>query len=290
MTCCRKLTTCPPTLAVALALLLVSGHAGANPTGPTVVSGNSTFTSSGTTLTITNSSSAIINWQSFSIPASSITQFIQQSNASAVLNRVVTGNPSSILGTLQSNGAVFIVNPNGVIFGAGAQINTPSLTATTGQISDGSFLSGAPIIATGASSFVSSGPFALGGTLTVYTSAITLNGPINGGGPFSFSTSGNLIIDNGGTPGSITIPGGSTVTTGTGSGSNSGAGVTITGGETVAAAYISSVRNNTVGSGAAATTHTIIDGSAPAPHVAAPVVPAAANRVRIVLEKREPLY
>jgi large exoprotein involved in heme utilization and adhesion len=61
---------------------------------------------------------------------------------SAVLNRVVGGDPSSILGTLQSNGRVFLINPNGIMFGAGAQINVAGLVASTLNLSDADFLSG----------------------------------------------------------------------------------------------------------------------------------------------------
>ena len=65
-----------------------SGVAAANPSGPTVVNGQVTFSQQGNTLAITNSPNAIINWQSFSINAHETTRFLQQSASSAVLNRV----------------------------------------------------------------------------------------------------------------------------------------------------------------------------------------------------------
>src|SRR5690606_14902950 len=87
---------------------------------------------------------AIINWQSFSIGANEITRFIQQSQASAVLNRVTGGggaiDPSVILGALQSNGRVFLINPSGITFGAGAQIDVAGLVASTLDISNADFL------------------------------------------------------------------------------------------------------------------------------------------------------
>src|SRR6185436_7820417 len=62
----------------------------ANPTGPQVVSGAVTFQGLGSkNLNVTNSPGAIINWQGFSIGASEVTRFTQQSATSAVLNRVV---------------------------------------------------------------------------------------------------------------------------------------------------------------------------------------------------------
>ena len=84
----------------------------ANPTGPVVANGQVSFAQQGNTLAVTNSPNAIINWQSFSIGATEATRFIQQSASSAVLNRVTGIDPSVILGTLQSNGKVFLINPS----------------------------------------------------------------------------------------------------------------------------------------------------------------------------------
>jgi filamentous hemagglutinin family protein len=114
-----------------------------NPTGPTVVNGIATIVPNGSTLTITNSPRAIINWQGFSIGAGETTRFLQQSAASAVLNRVTTANnPSEILGSLQSNGRVFLVNPSGILFGNGAQVDVAGLVASTLQMSDADFMAG----------------------------------------------------------------------------------------------------------------------------------------------------
>src|SRR6267143_6294666 len=110
------------------ALMCVAGQlAHANPVGPAVVNGNVTFATQGNLLSVTNTPGAIINWQQFSIGSNEATRFIQQSAASAVLNRVIGADPSSILGTLQSNGRVFLINPNGILFGAGARIDVAGL-------------------------------------------------------------------------------------------------------------------------------------------------------------------
>src|SRR3990170_4638099 len=78
----------------------------ANPVAPAVVSGQASFATAGRTLAVTNSPNAIINWQGFSIGTGETTRFVQQSAASAVLNRVVGQDHSAILGTLSSNGKV----------------------------------------------------------------------------------------------------------------------------------------------------------------------------------------
>ncbi|TAN41323.1 MAG: filamentous hemagglutinin N-terminal domain-containing protein, partial [Nitrospirae bacterium] len=112
------------------------------PIGQQVVSGSATFDKQGNTLTIKNSPNAIINWQGFSINTNETTRFIQQSSSSAVLNRVVGQDPSSILGALLSNGHVFLINPNGIFFGKGATIDVNGLIASTLNLSNHDFLAG----------------------------------------------------------------------------------------------------------------------------------------------------
>jgi filamentous hemagglutinin family protein len=97
----------------------------------------------GNTLQITNSPRAVINWQGFSIGAGETTRFVQPFPASVVLNRVTSAhNPSQILGTLESNGRVFLVNPGGIVFGKNAQVDVAGLVASSLNLSDGDFLSG----------------------------------------------------------------------------------------------------------------------------------------------------
>ena len=51
-------------------------------------------------------------------------------------------DPSVILGSLSANGKVFLINPNGVLFGRGAQVNVGGLVASTLGISDADFMAG----------------------------------------------------------------------------------------------------------------------------------------------------
>jgi filamentous hemagglutinin family protein len=119
-----------------------AGNAIANPLGPQVVNGQAGFINQGNTLSVTNTPGAIINWQSFSINPGELTRFIQQNPNSAVLNRITGGDPSQILGALQSNGKVFLINPNGILFGQGAQIDVNGLVASSLNISNEDFLTG----------------------------------------------------------------------------------------------------------------------------------------------------
>ncbi|MFS2023956.1 filamentous hemagglutinin N-terminal domain-containing protein [Massilia sp. GER05] len=114
----------------------------AAPTLPQVVAGQATFNQQGNVFSITNTPGAIINWQSFNIGAGEVTRFIQQSADSAVLNRVLGQDPTKILGALQSNGKVFLINPNGILFGQGARVDVNGLVASTLNISDADFQAG----------------------------------------------------------------------------------------------------------------------------------------------------
>ncbi len=116
--------------------------AAANPVGPEVISGQVGFHQAGNTLTVTNSPGAIIHWDSFSIAQGEITRFVQQSAASQVLNRIVGHDPSQILGSLQSNGQVFLINPNGIVFGPNAQVDVAGLVVSPLKFSNTDFLAG----------------------------------------------------------------------------------------------------------------------------------------------------
>ncbi|MCY0858733.1 filamentous hemagglutinin N-terminal domain-containing protein [Cupriavidus sp. D39] len=86
---------------------------------------------------------AAIDWHSFNVGAGNTVQFAQPSTSAQVLNRVVglTGT-SQILGTITANGQVYIVNPQGVVFGKGAVVNTGALLATTRGVDPASFMAG----------------------------------------------------------------------------------------------------------------------------------------------------
>eukprot|EP01034_Spumella_vulgaris_P032251 gene32250-39823_t len=114
----------------------------ANPTAPQVVAGQAQFSQQGNVFSITNAPNTIINWQSFSINAGEITRFIQQGGDSKVLNRIVGQDPSKILGSLQSNGKVYLINPNGVLFGKDARVDVNGLVASSLAISNNDFLAG----------------------------------------------------------------------------------------------------------------------------------------------------
>lgn len=126
-------------------LLAFTVYSAANPLDGKVVSGDATITAPDPqTLSVTQTTDrAIINWREFNIEAGETTRFVQPGSESWILNRVTGSNdPSRILGNLEANGNVIIVNPDGIHFGAGAQVDVNRLIATTSGISNENFNTG----------------------------------------------------------------------------------------------------------------------------------------------------
>jgi len=125
-------------------IALVPSALYANPTGEQVVGGAAGFNrpDAATLIVNQNTDRAVVNWNSFSIANGELTKFVQPSSSSAVLNRVVTANPSAIYGTLQANGNVYLINPGGVLVGAGGVVNTASFVASTHDINTEEFMNG----------------------------------------------------------------------------------------------------------------------------------------------------
>lgn len=141
----KHLRTTPFTLGPLATSLLLCFAAGAHaaPQGGAVAAGTASIGQSGNTTTITQTSAnAVLNWQSFGIAAGEAVQFRQPGPSSVALNRVLGPNPSAIFGSLSANGQVFLVNPNGVLFGQGASVNVGGLVASTLDITDANFMAG----------------------------------------------------------------------------------------------------------------------------------------------------
>ncbi|HEX4553200.1 MAG TPA: filamentous hemagglutinin N-terminal domain-containing protein, partial [Xanthobacteraceae bacterium] len=130
---------------VTVALLIAPPSAFANPLGANVVGGQATVQGQGSALvTVTQSSqNAIINWNTFNLAPGDKTQFNQLNSSSIALNRVTGGlGPSQIFGAISANGRVFLINPYGILLGAGSQINTAGFLASTHDIANDDFMAG----------------------------------------------------------------------------------------------------------------------------------------------------
>ncbi|MFA4993117.1 MAG: GLUG motif-containing protein, partial [Candidatus Omnitrophota bacterium] len=142
----EKIKMITPKILLIGALLLSAAvsNSYANPEGESVAAGSASFDRSvANTLTVnTASNNTIINYNSFNIAANETTRFNQPNAGSAVLNRVVGADPSSIYGTMSSNGKIFLVNPNGILFGPGSRVDAPAIIASTLDIANDDFLNG----------------------------------------------------------------------------------------------------------------------------------------------------
>ena len=113
-------------------LVGVSGGLWAAPQGGQVVSGSGSIGTSGSTTTITQASDKLsVNWQSFNVAKTESVNFLQPSASALAVNRIFDTQGSQILGKINANGQVWLINPNGVIFGKDAQINVGGLLAST---------------------------------------------------------------------------------------------------------------------------------------------------------------
>ncbi|NWF71650.1 MAG: filamentous hemagglutinin N-terminal domain-containing protein [Nitrospirae bacterium] len=123
---------------------LSSAPAGlANPVNPAVVAGEATIAGVGTDLVTIQQASqhAVIHWSQFNLAPGEVTSFLQPVGGVA-LNRIFDASPSLINGALNATGTVFLLNPNGVLFGANAQVNVGGLVASTLHMTDADFLAG----------------------------------------------------------------------------------------------------------------------------------------------------
>ncbi|MBL9182613.1 MAG: filamentous hemagglutinin family protein [Verrucomicrobiaceae bacterium] len=80
---------------------------------------------------------AMLEWATFNVGRQTTVKFDQSAggwNAASwiAFNRITdpSGNPSQILGSIEAQGQVYVINQNGIIFGGASEVNTGSLTAS----------------------------------------------------------------------------------------------------------------------------------------------------------------
>ena len=124
-------------LLLATAALATAHLAQAGPLGGQVTTGTGAIQQSGTATTVTqNTRNMSLTWQSFNTKASESVNFVQPSSSAIAVNRILDANPTQFMGRLNANGQVYLINPNGVLFGAGAQVNVGGLVASTLDVAD----------------------------------------------------------------------------------------------------------------------------------------------------------
>ncbi|NIU42649.1 MAG: filamentous hemagglutinin N-terminal domain-containing protein, partial [Gammaproteobacteria bacterium] len=129
---------------VLLLLVAIPCTVPAGPSGGQVVAGSGSVQrpDASTTLIKQQSQALTLDWTSFNVAAHERVQFQQPSSSAAALNRVFDELPSEIHGRLQANGRIFIMNPNGVVFGPGARVEVGALVASSLDIQVDDFMSG----------------------------------------------------------------------------------------------------------------------------------------------------
>ncbi|GAA0889280.1 YDG domain-containing protein [Rhodanobacter soli] len=171
----------------------------ASPSGGQVTVGSGNISQSGLTTTINQHSQNLsLNWQSFNIGADSTVNFVQPNAQSIAVNRIADANGSVILGRLNANGQVFLINPNGVLFGQGAQVNVGGLVASTLDIDDGQLAGGTRHFGgndSGRGSVVNRGTInaAKGGYVALLGPQVTNQGTLNAPGGTVALAGGNAV-------------------------------------------------------------------------------------------------
>jgi filamentous hemagglutinin family protein len=113
------------------------------PTQGLVRTGAGQISQSGSAMTINQSSQRLgIDWQSYNIGANASVRYVQPGRDAVALNRIVGNDASQIYGKLSSNGQVFLVNPNGVLFAPGSKVDVGGLVATSLNLSQEEFAKG----------------------------------------------------------------------------------------------------------------------------------------------------
>lgn len=122
--------------------VVVMSRLWALPTGAEPVAGQVNFVEASNMLDVHAQGKAIIQWEQFNIASQEAVRFHQaDSSRSAILNRVIGGKASDILGSLFSNCPIYLINSKGVFIGSSAVIDTAGFIASTADLEDAQFLS-----------------------------------------------------------------------------------------------------------------------------------------------------
>ncbi|WP_242674683.1 beta strand repeat-containing protein [Phytopseudomonas daroniae] len=113
------------------------------PSNGQISAGSGSISQSGNVLDVTqNSQKLIATWDTFNIGRDAKVNFHQPGTSAVALNRVMSSDASQILGQLNANGQVYLINPSGVLFGSSAAVNVGGLVASTLEIADDDFMAG----------------------------------------------------------------------------------------------------------------------------------------------------
>lgn len=121
-----------------LPVICVSGATCGNSSGiiNNALQGVSGIAIAGNSMTINqNAANAVLHWRSFNVSSDASVNFVQPTSDSVALNRIYQNGASEILGHLNANGRVYLINQNGILFGGGAVVNVAGLIASSLDLS-----------------------------------------------------------------------------------------------------------------------------------------------------------
>ena len=128
------ITLCITTIAITL-LLIPHHHATSQPQLDTITSGTATIQQEATTTTITQTShSTTLNWNSYNINQGHTITYNQPSTSSIAINNIKDTNPSQILGNINANGRIILLNPNGFYIGPNSTISANTFIAAAANL------------------------------------------------------------------------------------------------------------------------------------------------------------
>lgn len=132
-----------------LSLCISYAYAAPLPTGGNFVAGAGSVTSSGSTLTVHQTTSrGVIDWTGFSIGTGNHVVF--DNGTGATLNRVVGSGASNLYGTLKATGSVYLIDPHGIVVGPSGVVSTGGrFVASTLDTPNDAFMKGGALVFAG---------------------------------------------------------------------------------------------------------------------------------------------
>lgn len=113
------------------------------PTQGNIKVGSGQINQTGANMVINQNSPRLgVDWQTYNIGTNSSVTYVQPGREAVALNRVVGNEASQIYGRLTSNGQVFLVNPNGVLFAPGSKVDVGGIVASSLNLSQEDFAKG----------------------------------------------------------------------------------------------------------------------------------------------------
>lgn len=123
------------TMALSGTLTALSPLALAAPAGGSITAGSGSIQSAGAETTVNQQSSVLsIDWQSLNLASDERLTFNQPGREAVALNHILDQQASEIFGQINANGRVFLMNPNGIVFGETARINVGALVSGAFQL------------------------------------------------------------------------------------------------------------------------------------------------------------